>query len=845
MLRTPKPTTEADWNKNLERQRELEDNALAIGGQRFRRRIAEANAAGKGSTVGAAKKMLQLAIEPLSAAIQNMIDTRKQPGQKRAGGRMHVAVRWCQDVGAETAAYITVKSVLDSLAKRPRVSDAAKDISTLIIDELRFRRFQEQAPGLFTYRMGKFTTGSYAHRARSLNAAMRYAEIDTSDLAVPTNTRVQIGTKLIDLLQQSTSLVEIVHTRVPQKSKSGRVTNEQTLRATPETLTWLNLRNDALEFLSPIAKPMVVPPLPWEPGVRGGYRAALRDKFPLVRGVSADHQRTIDQSEMPTVYEALNRIQNTAWKINRDVVELVEAIQRTGGSMAGVPGHENEPLPPKPFDMDTNEEARLKWRREAHAIREHNHARAMLAVEFIKVLSSARNVATEEAIYFPHNLDFRGRVYPISHYLSPQGDDLSRALLTFADAKPLGSDGAAWLAIHGANCLGETPEGEKVSRMTFRERIDWIDRHTDHICRVAADPFTATWWKDADKPLQFYAFCVEWSKYVAEGRSDDFVSGLPIAQDGSCNGLQHFSALLKDEIGARSVNILPMETPQDIYQFIADRVLNELERRAASNPIAATWLTSGLVTRKLTKRPTMTFGYGSKMYGFRDQIIAYLSDLETWPEVKIMFTNEGTGKHVVGEAASLMAELIWEALHELAPASGEAMKWMQTAAGEIVKNGRPVAWRVPLTNFPVRQDKYFKTKSKQIETILAGKVFKPRVYESTGEIDALRQRNSVAPNVIHSLDAATLMLTVERAAADGVEAFGVIHDSYATVAGDYSVLAAATRQSFYRLYSRQDVIASLYEQFRAQTATPDDCPAPPERGTLDIGQVLASDYFFA
>lgn len=53
----------------------------------------------------------------------------------------------------------------------------------------------------------------------------------------------------------------------------------------------------------------------------------------------------------------------------------------------------------------------------------------------------------EDGFYFPHNLDFRGRAYPMHPNLNHLGADLSRGLLQFADAKPLGPDGLRWLEI--------------------------------------------------------------------------------------------------------------------------------------------------------------------------------------------------------------------------------------------------------------------------------------------------------------------------------------------------------------------------------------------------------------
>ena len=37
-----------------------------------------------------------------------------------------------------------------------------------------------------------------------------------------------------------------------------------------------------------------------------------------------------------------------------------------------------------------------------------------------------------QTLFFPHNMDFRGRVYPISPYLSHMGDDVNRCILKFA-----------------------------------------------------------------------------------------------------------------------------------------------------------------------------------------------------------------------------------------------------------------------------------------------------------------------------------------------------------------------------------------------------------------------------
>lgn len=44
------------------------------------------------------------------------------------------------------------------------------------------------------------------------------------------------------------------------------------------------------------------------------------------------------------------------------------------------------------------------------------------------------------------------------------------------------------------------------------------------------------------------------------------------AQDGTCNGLQHYAALGRDVEGGANVNLVPLEHPQDAYKKVADMV---------------------------------------------------------------------------------------------------------------------------------------------------------------------------------------------------------------------------------------------------------------------------------
>ena len=221
----------------------------------------------------------------------------------------------------------------------------------------------------------------------------------------------------------------------------------------------------------------------------------------------------------------------------------------------------------------------------------------------------------------------------------------------------------------------------------------------------------------------------------------------------------------------------------------------------------------------------MTFAYGSKKFGMARQLQESLMD-EDDPDL--------------AAHCSYLATHIWTALESTVVAAFAAMEWLAKCAEAVVPVASVVEWTVPLTGFPVRQE-YWNIKRHRVETILCGKAVKLSRYHETKEPLLHKHKNSIAPNYIHSLDAAALMMTVVRASAEGVESFGMVHDCYATHACDVPALAAATREAFIQLYDGVDVAGQLHTQL-SEVA---EIPPPPPQGTLDIQVVRESRYFFS
>jgi DNA-directed RNA polymerase len=99
------------------------------------------------------------------------------------------------------------------------------------------------------------------------------------------------------------------------------------------------------------------------------------------------------------------------------------------------------------------------------------------------------------------SFDFRGRMYPVSHF-NYHRDDHVKALFEFARGKPVAEEDRGWLAIHLAN-VGDF---DKVSKASLEDRIQWVLDNEEWLRLVNDKPKqTIELWTAADKPFQFLA----------------------------------------------------------------------------------------------------------------------------------------------------------------------------------------------------------------------------------------------------------------------------------------------------------------------------------------------------
>lgn len=806
-----------------EKQIKLEEESLALGIDNYIRTRDDSEE----SELPPGVAMTKHYIPKLSEYLEEWIGEVEAGKAKRHG----TMCRKLKQFDIDTVSFLVLRSVLNGVNNT--VQKVGLQIAGLLEDLLNYERFKAENPGLYqTLDKDLKRYNQYRRRREIMIKMQKWADVNL--IRWDKTEKMKLGQSLIQMAEIATGIIEVKRVR----SASDKRTTINQLQLTAEAQDWLERQHARCELLSPVFLPMVVEPTPWESPYDGGYLTRACGRLKLIKTPNRHFLEELRNFDLSAVYAAVNAVQSTAWRINKPVLAVMEEVWEAGGGQQwGLPERDNIPLPAKPHDIETNEVAKKDWKRKAARVHSYNARIVSKRKSLIQKMWIARKMSEFEAIYYPHCLDYRGRLYPIpAHGPTPQSSEEGRALLEYSEGKPVGREGGRWLMHHAAGLAG-------VDKCTYEERVAWVIQHKDLIIDSAERPLDGEkFWAKQEKPWQFLAVAFELKGYWEQG--EDFVSHLNIEQDGSNNGTQHLAAMLRDYKSGKAVNLTREDTPQDIYMDVRDVVEMTVRQDADSSDkktmdIARWWLDGDKITRKIVKRPVMTLAYGSGRYGMQDMILDELK--------------KAAEKGKLGDAgvkdlwpyAHYLSHVTYAAIGQVVVAARQAMEWLQEVAQIIAKNNLPVRWMSP-AGLPILQA-YRKMDAKRINTIIAGIRLRSTIRFPLREIDSRKQAQGISPNFTHSCDAAHLMLTVESAKEQGIGSFGMIHDSFGTHAADSTQLAHILREQFIRVHDgtgvlerfRRDIINQIPEELRAEI------PPLPEMGDLDLSEVLNSLYFFA
>jgi DNA-directed RNA polymerase len=457
------------------------------------------------------------------------------------------------------------------------------------------------------------------------------------------------GAKLVDMAVRTEELVQYVKERRPTPGSHALVF----LAPTRAGGKWLTSRsNPSRGWSAPLYYPMVRTPLDWRGSLTdGGYltNRATRSQprcldLHLVKRRQPGQADFLRRANLGRVLAAVNGLQRTAWAINGDVARALKnrqsQIEATALSVA-------------------------------QSSRRQSQIAAQITTLQRRLLAAERLTAFDQ-IFFPYQTDFRGRIYAVPQVFNPQSDDIGRALLTFAEGHPLGNDGEYWLRVHIANKFG-------LNKASMHDRVNWSERHLDAIRSFALKPEDDShpFW-NTEEPWQLLAACIEWIRLERGGSK--FKSSLPVSLDGTCNGLQHLSALIRDPFGGAATNLTANPEPQDIYAAVAEVAKGELQARASlGDREASKWIAK--MSRKLVKRPTMTTPYGVTRRGVATQLFED-GFTSTWSE------------------SLYLSALLDTCIARVVVGGRQVMHWLQQATRQIAAVNKEIFWETP-SGFPL------------------------------------------------------------------------------------------------------------------------------------------------
>ena len=773
----------------IEKQWQLERDALAQGATKIRKQEDKALAREYASSLVTSQSFMNTYLPAVCDTIERTVNDRIW---NNAGAYYAEIATYLKDIEPLACAGIALKVTFDKVFSL--VEDANKlvkiqeAIGKAVEQECQIRYYERAAPGLMNYVVKKYWHSAAGTQQRYKDARIMLERNGYHWTKWAPVTRVRLGNWLLDcILKQEPNLFETVIFRTSRKTNTYLIPTAYFADAKQQLFQ--ELQDHAF-----LTWPMLIPPNDWTEDTAGGYLSnEVMHEHDMIRRGSPPIQGE-------TTYRFLNKIQQTAFTLNKFVVDVAKQLEEKGRTVGKfIPETDIQELPNKPLDIDTNEEAKREYKRRRRDVENHNRVQTQKCVRTRMTMECVRRFEVYDKWYLPWSYDYRGRTYPVAAFLTPQDTDFGKSLLKFYVESFVDEVAVDWLKFHVATQYG-------LDKSPIKERISWTENNHTLIEKIATDPIgNLHEWEVADEPFQFLAACEEY--YACVISCSRCYTGLPIAVDATCSGLQILAGLARDASTAKLVNVIPSDKPQDAYKVIAE----------ASKPNIPECL-HDVWDRKCTKRTVMTVPYNAKPFSNR----GYIRDALAEKNVEVH-------KDVLTQVVAAVRQ----AMDEVVPGPMAVMKWIESTVAELIKAGATeLTWTTP-SGFTVTQ-RLMKPEVEKLQLKLLGCLKKVTVAIGESDVvDLLHHKNATAPNLIHSLDASLLHISALRFDAP----LALIHDSVLCRSSDMSILSAIVRETYMHLFAEHDYLNEWAEQVGATTK-------PPIIGDLEPSSVIESTYFF-
>ena len=740
----------------------------------------------------------------LPLVVERIKETNSRIHERHNGRAFKEIHQYLADIEPLAAAAITCKITIDKVFSIKEGSNQLTRISEAIgkgvENECQMRHYEKHAPGLLTTLKKNYWHKSIGtdQKVVVIQTLMNRYEVQKWNTWGASN-RVRLGGWLLDCLLSVSKWFE------PEMRQLGRKRMNYVV-PTPE---FLAIKDEVMynaELFSPLAWPMLIEPNDWTPEKPGGYllNEVIRGHDMVRRSKSSSIQ-----GEKP--FEFLNKIQKVAYTLNPFVVEVAEILQRKGRSVGKFQPICNHDLPPKPYDIAENAESRQAYRRDAAEVRNRQAHEFRKSCRTRMTMETVERFKNKEKFYIPWSFDYRGRVYPIPSLLTPQDTDFGKSLIRFADESFMDDEAERWIRFQVATTYG-------LDKETLDDRLAWTYENEWLIERIACEPIDSLPnWEEVEEPWQFLAACDEFYHCVI--KRDRISTGLPIATDATCSGLQILAGLARDKKTAQLVNVVPSDRPQDAYKAVAEQAVP-----------ACPELWKKHVDRKVAKRLVMTIPYNAKFQSNWRYTYEALCTKEF--DITNFQTAKGKDLDIPKDDVTKITHALRDATHEIFPGPMSVMKWIEDEVSKAIKRGATYLEWVTPSGFVVSQ-KIFKQEYERITLQVLGQCNMRVGTGDSDKVDKARHKAATAPNLIHSLDASLLCLSTLKFN----NPIALIHDSVLCRATDMTELSRIVRETYMHLFAEHDYLTDFAYQIGAESE-------PPIIGDLKPSEVIESTYFF-
>ena len=727
----------------------------------------------------------------LPLLVERIEDTNTRIHERQNGRDFKLIATYLADLEPLAAAAITCKITIDKVFSTKDNSNTlvhiCDSIGKAVENECQMRYYETKYPALLKVLKDNYWHSSSGtnQKVKVIKTLMKRYNVDHW-IAWSSVNRVKLGGWLLDCLLRISGWFSKSMVQQGRKRCNYIIPSPEFLQIKDQVMA-------NAELFSPLAWPMLIEPNDWTNEREGGYilNEVMRGHNLVRRG-----NPTSIQGEKPLQF--INKIQKVAYRLNPFIVRVAKELEERQISVGKFLPIHNHELPPKPVDIATNKVSRKDYNRRAAEQNNKNAQEFKRSCRTRMTMETIERFKDKEKFYIPWSFDYRGRCYPIPAFLTPQDTDWGKSLLRFYEESKITKEGIDWLKFQVATTYG-------LDKDTLRNRLNWTDNNIDLITRVATDPIgNISEWEVAEEPWQFLAACEEYY-YVAIVHSRT-TTGLMVATDATCSGLQILAGLARDKSTAKLVNVINSDKPQDAYQVIADKSKPNIPE--ILHPV---W------DRKCTKRTVMTIPYNAKPFSNRSYIREALKDKEI---------------EIEKEDLTQTVKAVRDAMYQVVPGAMRVMEWIEKEISKAIKRGaESIEWTTP-SGFRVTQ-KLMKKDTVSIELQLLGRTRLKVSSKDSNEVDLSRHKAATAPNLIHSLDASLLCLSTLQFD----NPIALIHDSVLCRATDMSKLSELVRKTYMHLFAEHDYLQDFKDAIGAESE-------PPIIGDLEPESVIESTYFF-